>query len=292
MSSTPRGRSGKVAAASVVACLLAVLAARAVAAQPLRPVPEVAAVRTTTTTTRSEGDVAVTEPTTVPPSTAPTTTAPPTTAVPSTTVATALKDRASDSEEATTRLNRAVIGLLALAALITVVTVVFWRMTRPDRTPRSKRSSAHWVDDEGGELPLPDDPSAADMVADPAAWSVGAPVVAIPTPRLDPSPGGAPADGGEHEAVAPVTRARTRSSAATTADVDRHEDTGPVVVVESVDPARTAPPDGADAPRRRSADRAGATEEGPGPDPDRGDGSAVGWASQGWGGGADDPGAR
>jgi hypothetical protein len=199
-----------VAAACAAAGVLLLIGVRAVAAEPVDPTASAAVRRTTTTTVdRSEGDIPITEPTTVAPTTAPTTTAPttaapPTTAVPSTTVAAALEERVSDSEAATTRLNRAVIGLLALAALVTVATIVFWRMTRPDRRRREEAPAAHWVDDDGDAVPLRPDPTAAALVADPDAWSVGAPA-AIPTPTLDPPSGPQP--------VVRVSRARSRAKA-------------------------------------------------------------------------------
>ena len=230
-----------------------------------------AAPRSTTvprsTSTTQGGDVAIPAETTVPApvTSAPTTTAAPvTTVVPSTTQQPALQQRASESDEATTRLNRVVIALLALAGVITAVTVVFWRMTRP-QAGRSTGSRAYWVDEEGAEvrLPGPDDVDAV-VVADPGAWSVDpAPVIAAPamgegTDRNDvlaPLPSRRPLSG-------PYPgRAEAGSGAA-----------GPIVIVE--------PLGAAEGPALRDSGSDGPGTEAPA-------GSAEGgWASQGWG---DDP---
>lgn len=125
--------------------VLAVLAPLAVAGHvgATPGVDQRGAAARTTTTTRPPSTVA---PTTVAPTTAAPTTVAPTT-VASTTVAPApstpptagvstttpaLQDRANESSQATTRLNRVAIGLIALAAIIAAATVFFWIRTRPD----------------------------------------------------------------------------------------------------------------------------------------------------------------
>ena len=141
----------------------------------------------------------------MPTTAAPTSAAPATTVAPSTSAAPVLQERVTESDDATTRLNRVVIGLLALAAVITVVTVFFWRRTRPEALAGSAAPAAHWVDGSGAQVPLPEESSGPQV--DPAGWSVGdpprlhtAPVpVVVPGPppdlRADPSAGVAPVAG-------------------------------------------------------------------------------------------------
>jgi hypothetical protein len=186
--------------------------------------------------------------------------APATTAVPSTTVAPALKERVSDSEAATTRLNRVVIALLALAAVITAATVAFWVMTRPrDQAPA--RSTAYWVDGDGGEVALSEDPGVA-ALADPSPWSVDpTAAVPLPVPVLD-------------DAEPRVVR-RTRPGPS-----------GPAGPVEaSRDPLPSRTPFAGNYPGR-------ADDPDPADAPDLSDEDGPGWASQGWAGPSGAPDAR
>jgi len=74
--------------------------------------------------------------------------------VPRTTVP-ALEERVTESQAATTRLNRAVVGLILLAVVIAGVTVYFWIRTRPNRTGRShRRRGATIVTTDGTEQPV------------------------------------------------------------------------------------------------------------------------------------------
>jgi len=104
--------------------------------------------RSTTTTT-----------TPPPPPTEPVTTAPPTTAAPTTTTTavpsttTGLGRGASESDEASDRLNLVVILLFVLAGIIAVATVLFWRFTRPTRADVPAEAAMHW-EDGTGEHPI------------------------------------------------------------------------------------------------------------------------------------------
>jgi len=115
--------------------VLAVLAPLAVAGHvgATPGVDQRGAAARTTTTTRPPSTVA---PTTVAPTTVASTTVAPAPSTPPTagvsTTTPALQDRANESSQATTRLNRVVIGLIALAAIIAAATVFFWIRTRPD----------------------------------------------------------------------------------------------------------------------------------------------------------------
>ncbi|MFI5044681.1 MAG: hypothetical protein ACHQDC_07805, partial [Acidimicrobiales bacterium] len=88
---------------------------------------------------RPETQRSTTTTTTPPPPTEPVTTAAPTTAAPTTTTTavpsttTGLGRGASESDEASDRLNLVVILLFVLAGIIAVATVLFWRFTRPTR---------------------------------------------------------------------------------------------------------------------------------------------------------------
>lgn len=150
-------------------------------ARPATSAPRTTARPATTTTEEVvQEDVAILAETTVPTTAAPTTAAPATTVAPSTSAAPVLQERVTESDDATTRLNRVVIALLALAAVITAVTVFFWRRTRPEAPASSAAPAAHWVDGSGAQVPLPEEPSGPQV--DPAGWSVGDP------PRLHTAP--------------------------------------------------------------------------------------------------------
>lgn len=56
----------------------------------------------------------------------------------------ALGERVSESQAATTRLNRVVIALVVLAVVIAAVTVVFWRATRPLKAQRGSGAAMRW----------------------------------------------------------------------------------------------------------------------------------------------------
>lgn len=107
----------------------------------------------------------------------------PTPTVPSTTTP-ALEARATESQQATTRLNRIVVALLVLAAVIAGVTVFFWRRTRPERDgpgASPPRRGAVLVSADGHEEPLVD-PGPAAGLRPPVgedAWRVR------PAPQLD-----------------------------------------------------------------------------------------------------------
>jgi hypothetical protein len=125
-------------------------------------------------------DPAATEPT---PVDEPIGEAPPTT-LPSTTTP-ALEERVTESDRATTRLNRVVIGLLVLAAVIAAATVYFWFRTRPSRPSRDAeaptrrvRTGAVVVRADGSEQPLVDPGPAALVPEEPGAadpWAVAPP---------------------------------------------------------------------------------------------------------------------
>lgn len=138
---------------------------------------------------------------------APPSTPAPAPTVPSTTTP-ALEARATESEQATTRLNRIVIALLVLAAVIAGATVYFWMRTRPDRsrsTGRPERRGAVLVTADGHEEPLVD-PGPAAGLRPPVgedAWRVR------PAPQL----GGTPAQVGAGAAeAAPEPRPAQGSS--------------------------------------------------------------------------------
>lgn len=138
---------------------------------------------------------------------APPSTPAPAPTVPSTTTP-ALEARATESEQATTRLNRIVIALLVLAAVIAGATVYFWMRTRPDRsrsTGRPERRGAVLVTADGHEEPLLD-PGPAAGLRPPVgedAWRVR------PAPQL----GGTPAQVGAGAAeAAPEPRPAQGSS--------------------------------------------------------------------------------
>lgn len=178
----------------------------------------------TTTTADDESDPPPTEP---PPTTAaPTTAAPTTASTLPTTTAPPLEDRATESEDATTRLNRVVLGLIALAVLIAAATVYFWIRTRPDRSGgrgraergsgrrrsgdgRVVRTGAVVISEDGTAQPLVD-PGPAALADD--AWRVD-PAPRLPSRSADPAsapsadeiqvertsaprPAGAPSSGG------------------------------------------------------------------------------------------------
>lgn len=99
------------------------------------------------------------------------------------TSAPALQERVSESEEATTRLNRVVIALVALAAVISVVTIVFWRATRPEGAVRRGEEPLRWTelgvaDGSGGEgrpaLPTGAGPASSEAAGVPVAASADA----------------------------------------------------------------------------------------------------------------------
>jgi hypothetical protein len=126
-------RRGPSAPLRLLAGLLVTAAALvAVVALPVGAAP--AGPTQATTTTVAPDDPAATEP---PAATDPAADAPPTGEAPASTMPStttpALEDRATESDQATTRLNWVVIGLLALAAVIAVATVFFWYRTRPSR---------------------------------------------------------------------------------------------------------------------------------------------------------------
>lgn len=74
--------------------------------------------------------------------------------VPRTTVP-ALEERVTESQAATTRLNRVVIGLILLAVVITAATVYFWIRTRPNRVGSThRRRGATIVAADGSESPV------------------------------------------------------------------------------------------------------------------------------------------
>ncbi len=157
-----------------------------------------ARMQTTTTEPDQEQQPPATE---APPSTAAPTTASTASTLPTTT-APPLEDRATESEDATTRLNRVVLGLIVLAVLIAAATVYFWIRTRPDRGTsrgrsdrqssgrrgpgegRSGRTGAVVISADGTEQPLVD-PGPAALADD--AWTVQ------PAPQLPQrTPGGSP----------------------------------------------------------------------------------------------------
>lgn len=67
-----------------------------------------------------------------------------------------LGERVSESQAATTRLNRVVIALVVLAVIIAVATVAFWRATRPVGADRSDGPAMRWEvprrDGDGGPV--------------------------------------------------------------------------------------------------------------------------------------------
>ena len=256
------------------------------------PRPTTTARRATTTvrpsTTKADpesegdGDVAILAETTVPTTVATTTVPPPeTTAVPSTSAAPALEERVSESEQATTRLNRVVIGLVALAVVIAIATIVFWRLTRP-RAAQAERSAAYWVDDAGAEVPLP---GSEDVDGDvgrgavaagaafgasapsPDAWSVGPPPTIPTDPQDDPEPD--PGAGSPLPSLSPLP-ARTPGAGPYPGSDDEPPAGSPVVIVEPVHAPR---------PTAGWSDDLRTVGDG-GPDPSE---RSEGWASQGWG---------
>lgn len=143
--------------------MILVLVAAAVAGPWLMPLHEASAAGAPDGSITPGEAPARTTTTTAPPTTAPPTTAAPTTVAPSTAAPTtvprpattvpALERRATESEHATTRLNRVVVGLLGLAVVIAVATVFFWFRTRP--TSASRRSSGVTVvGSDGTEVSL------------------------------------------------------------------------------------------------------------------------------------------
>jgi len=138
-------------------------------------------------------------------------TAPTVPTVPSTTTP-ALEERVNESDQATTRLNRVVIGLVILAGLIAAATAFFWFRTRPERgaatsvrPARQVRTGAIVIGSDGTEHALVDPGPAAfasdDWVVDPpprlpapseVGRSVPAPAPAAASePPLEPASSGA-----------------------------------------------------------------------------------------------------
>jgi hypothetical protein len=162
----------------------------------------------------------------------------PTTAVPSTTQAPALQERVTESEAATTRLNRVVLALLGLAGVIAAVTVVFWRMTRPDGG-RDGASSAYWVDERGAEVPLPEAAGGSAAVADRDAWSVDPPPTLAPERAAPASSGSEPGAQDPLEPprdpdLAPLVARRPQSAPFPGRPDGGSDDGGPMVIVEPV----------------------------------------------------------
>ncbi len=161
----------------------------------------------TTTTTRAPTTTAPPATTVAPTTEAPTTTTsassspsgtPPTAGVSTTTPV--LQDRVTESSQATTRLNRVVIGLVALAAIIAAATVFFWIRTRPDKAGRQRgsrpgRRGATLVGADGSEQPL-----IASRLVPPSddRWAVDPAPQLASSPQVTPDSAGSDHGGSDH----------------------------------------------------------------------------------------------